>query len=100
MAVAAGERGEDIEHDLAVAAVEVPGRLVGQHDGRVVGDGAGDRRALALAAGKLVRALHNVIAEIELVEDGRRPVAHLGGAEPAEPAHRDQHIVEQGELGQ
>ena len=43
-------------HDLeADARVEVPGGLVGEQDRRLVDDGAGDRHALLLATGQLVR---------------------------------------------
>ena len=43
------QQGDD---GVAVAAVEVAGRLVGEHDRRLADEGAGDGHALALAAGQ------------------------------------------------
>ena len=48
---------EDLHHLDAGPRVEVAGRLVGQHDRRVVDQRAGDRHALLLAAGQLVRVV-------------------------------------------
>ena len=45
--------GHQLEDVSAVARVEVAGRLVGKQNGGVVGEGAGDRHALLLAARKL-----------------------------------------------
>jgi hypothetical protein len=44
---------EQIEDVLTVAAVEVPRRLVSQHERRIVGERPRDRHPLLLAAGKL-----------------------------------------------
>ena len=48
---------EELDDLLAGVEVEVAGRLVGEDDGGVVGEGAGDGDALLLSAGKLVGAV-------------------------------------------
>jgi hypothetical protein len=51
-------------HDLrAGLAVQRAGRFIGEQDLRIVDDCAGDRHALALAAGKLVRLEIHAVAE-------------------------------------
>ena len=56
-------------HDLhGRVGVERSGRLVGQHDVRVVDQGAGDGDALHLPAGQLVRLLVDVVAQPDLFE--------------------------------
>jgi len=51
----AGEAGEEVDDGGASLVVEGAGGLVGQEDGGVVHQGAGDVDALALAAGELMR---------------------------------------------
>jgi hypothetical protein len=51
------EGPEQVEDLRAGAAVECAGRLVGEDEGRVVDESAGDRHALLLAAGKLARGM-------------------------------------------
>ena len=46
-----------LEHALGGGRVEIAGRLVGKEQPGTVGDGAGDRHALLLAAGELRRAM-------------------------------------------
>ena len=53
------------------------GRLVGQDDGRIVGERAGHRHALALAAGELVGPLVSVLARARGRRAGARPLAHV-----------------------
>ena len=51
-------------HDLgAGAAVEVAGRLVGEHQRRLADDGPRDRHPLPLAAGQLVRPVAEPVPE-------------------------------------
>ena len=58
-------------------AVEVAGRLVGEQDRRIVGERAGDRDALLLAARELRRVVMAAIGEADLVQQrlgaGGRP---------------------------
>jgi hypothetical protein len=58
-----------LEHLLRTARVERAGRLVGQDDLGVVGEGARHRHALALAAGELIGPLVDMVAEPEALED-------------------------------
>ena len=66
--------------------VEVAGRLVGQHDRRIVGERARDRDALLLAARQLRRIVMRAIGQPNLVEQlparartaSRRPAISIG----------------------
>src|SRR5947209_3946579 len=61
----------------ARAAVEVAGRLVGQHDRRPADQGPGDGDALALAAGDLGGTVMGAVAEPDPGKRlGRAPLAH------------------------
>ena len=78
--------------------VEVAGRLVGQQQRRVVDQRAGDREALLLAAGELVRQRAGHLAQPEVVDQRlpargrvRRGAAHAAG---------EQHVGLARELGQ
>ena len=54
-------------HDVAaVARVEVAGRLVGQHDRRIVGERARQRDALLFAAGQLRRVVVRAAGQARL----------------------------------
>jgi len=48
-----GEAAEDIEDGAAGGGIEGGGRFVGEDDGGVAGEGAGDGDALLLAAGEV-----------------------------------------------
>jgi len=54
---------EQGHHFFAGFGIEISGRLVGEEDGGAINEGAGDRDALALAAGGFVRAVMNAGAE-------------------------------------
>ncbi len=80
-------------HQRLAFGVERRGRLVEQQDRRVAQDGAGNRDALALAAGQRHAALADlaVIALFELQDElvglrilGRRLDLGIAGARPAE----------------
>ena len=66
---------------LGVRAVEVAGRLVGPHDRRVVDQRAGDRHALALAAGELVGDVAAAVGQADQLERLVRTPARLGGGD-------------------
>ena len=51
LAIERADGGHDLERGLRI---EIAGRLVGQHDGRIIDQRAGDGDALLLAAGELV----------------------------------------------
>ena len=63
--VGLSEEAEDLDGCLAV---ELAGRLVGQDDRRIVGQGEGDRHALLLAARQPVRAVVRPILKAHPIE--------------------------------
>src|ERR1043165_3879871 len=58
-----------VQDDGRVLAVEVAGRLVGEDDGGLRDDGAGEWGSLLLAAGKLQRLGVHLVFELEHAED-------------------------------
>ena len=60
------------EHRLGVAAIEISGGLVGQHDARIGHERARHRGALAFAARQLVRPMDQALAESHALEDRAR----------------------------
>ena len=73
---------EQLQDRGAVVGVEAPGRLVGQHELRVVDERAGDREPLLLAARQLARQVTGDVAQAELVD---QPAARRAPP-PARPA--------------
>ena len=71
---------EQREDRLAVDAVEVPGRLVGEDDRRVAGERPGDRDTLALAARELGRPGAAAVREPDLRERLVRQLAPFARA--------------------
>ena len=67
-ALAADEGQEFGEHAVRRSFVEVAGRFVGEHQRRAVGERAGDRDALLLAARQFGRAVVETLAEPERAE--------------------------------
>ena len=60
---------EQVEDRAAGDAVEVAGRLVGQKEGGLIDQGAGDGDALALAAGEFGGAVLEAMPEADVGED-------------------------------
>jgi hypothetical protein len=78
--VALGVEIVEERHDLVAGlGVEVAGGFVGEDDGGLVDQGAGDGDALALAAGELVGLVHHAGAEVDGLEDGLGAGDALGG---------------------
>src|SRR4028119_128662 len=74
--VALGVELVEQRHDLGRGRrVEVPGRLVGEQDGRLVDQGAGHGHALALAAGQLVGVVVHARAEPHPLPGAPGPLA-------------------------
>ena len=67
-ALAAHEAEELGEDDVGGVLVEIAGRLVGQHQRRLVGERAGDGDALLLAARQLRRAMIEPLGKPERAE--------------------------------
>ena len=94
------ELGEDLHDLLAGGAVEVAGRLVGQQDGGLVHQRAGDRDPLALAARELVRAVvHPVRRGRPASSAAPRALAALARADPGVD-QRQLHVVQRGGAGE
>jgi hypothetical protein len=64
---------EEVEDVRGRAGVEVPGRLVGEHDIRAGDQGAGAGDALLLAAGQLGRLVAQPVAEADRVDHRGQP---------------------------
>ena len=75
---------EEIDDAGAGGEVEVAGGLVGEEDGGVVGEGAGDGDALAFAAGELDGAVLEALAETDGAEEFFGPAAALLAADAGE----------------
>ena len=80
--------------------IECAGRLVGDDDLGAVGKRTRDGDALALAAGELAGTLVGVLGKSKRAEQGKAALAHLSFRHLARGTHRQQHIVERGELRQ
>ena len=84
--VAAGMQALEHRHDFdAGLRVEIPGRLVGEQDGRIVDERARDGDALALTARQLVRTMGGALGELDLRERA------LGALEKVELTSRMHH---------
>ncbi len=98
-ALAAREFIERLEHELRRVGIEIPGRLVGQHDRRLIDQRARDGDALLLAAGELRGLVVNAVLEAERNEQALRLRACAAPMRAGD--HRRQgHVVERIELGQ
>ena len=75
---------EELDDFVAVAGVEVGGRFVGEDELRVVGQGAGDRDALALAAGEGLRLRAEAVGHAEVGEEGGGALAGFAPADAGE----------------
>ena len=89
--------GEEMADDLlAGRGVEVPGRLVGEEEVRVVDEGAGDGHPLLLAARQFAGVVSQAVREPDGGELLAGPVERVGGAR--ELARRG-HVLEGGHGG-
>ena len=93
------EFGENLHDFEAGLFVEVAGGFVGEDDGRVVGECAGDGDALALAAGELRGARVVAAFEAEAVEEGFGACSHFAAA-CARVLHGEADVLEDGEVGE
>ena len=82
----AQDRGDLLAQPLAQAGVERGERLVEQHDLGVGGKRAGERDALALAAGELVREVARAVGEPDQLEALRHAPAAARAPKPTLPA--------------
>ena len=63
------ELHQRLEHVIGGVRIEVAGRLVREQHPRRVGDRAGDRDPLLLAAGQFRRPVGDAVAEAEIGQD-------------------------------
>jgi hypothetical protein len=80
--------------------VEIAGRLVGEDQRRVVRQRARDRHALPHPARELFRQLRLRIGQAERLQQAPRMRSRGPVVQPAQPADRDQHVVDRAELRQ
>ena len=85
------QTAQELEHGRAVLGVQAAGRLVGQHQLGAVDQRPGQREALLLAAGELVRKVIGDVAQPELVDQPRR-AARAARRGPGQP-RRQQHVL-------
>jgi F0F1-type ATP synthase alpha subunit len=84
---------EDLPHRAARCRIEITGRLVGEEDQRVIGQGAGDGDALALTARELVRVLGALLDDAQSIQ--QLQTAGGGGIiESAEATDRQGDVVD------
>ena len=91
----AGERGEQRHHLVAGARIEVAGRLVGQHQARLVDQRARDRDPLLLPAGQLAGMVVQAVAQADPFQRGRRALAARARVR-ARVDQRQLHVLERG----
>ena len=87
------DTGEHLHDARGVYAVEVSGGLIGQQDGRIVCQGAGNRHALALTRRELVRILMHPMFKAHLAKQGFGPLLAVV-AIPAVRQHRHLHVLD------
>src|SRR6185312_9701734 len=90
------ERLEQLDNVRSGLAVEVASRLVGKENARRVGEGARDRDALLLAAGKLGGKVIEPVAQADTAKQLARALAGAGFSAQLE---RHLHVLERRERG-
>ena len=91
----AGERAEQRHHLVAGARIEVAGRLVGQHQARLVDQRARDRDPLLLPAGELAGMVVQAVAQADPLQRGRRALAARARVH-ARVDQRQLHVLQRG----
>ena len=90
------QAAEDAVDLVAGAGIELAGGLVGEEQDRVLHEGAGDGDSLLFAAGKLVGAVVEAVAEADGGEQLDGLDLHLGGDAAGE--ERDEDVLDRGEV--
>ena len=91
---------EQLEHFETPGGVERAGGLVGEHERRLVGEGAGDGEALTLTAGQHAGRVPRLVGEPEEVEQVARPrlglpAGHAGDDGRQRDVLQNAHALEQ-----
>ena len=95
---AGADGGEDLEHLLLARGVEGARRFVVEQARGGHGERAGDRDALALAAGEALRVCLDLVREAELTEQLPCGRCGLGGRDPAHDDRGEDAVLEDGEM--
>ena len=99
VAFAAHQLDELAEHSIGGVLVEIAGRLVRQHQLRLVGERARDRDTLLLAARKLARTMVEPRAQAQRAEQFARPRLRLFARLAGDQLRQD-HVLFGAEIGQ
>lgn len=94
--LAVHDRAQELHHGTPGVGVELARRLVGDDQGRTVGQGAGDGHTLLLAAGQLTGALGGVPVQADKGEQEADALLALGAVGLAQP-QRDADVLGGGE---
>jgi hypothetical protein len=86
------------EHPFHLDVVEMGGGLVGQEQGRVVGEGPGDGQALLLATGEVAGPEPHPVGQGHLLEQGLGPFPRRLGPGSRGP-EGDLHVLQGGQAG-
>src|SRR5881628_1887353 len=86
----------ELHDEPSVRAVEVAGRFVGEHDGRIVRQRARERDALLLASRQLRWIVMRPARQTNFVEQRLRARA---GIARARDLHRDSDVLKRGQRG-
>jgi hypothetical protein len=93
------ERQHQLENAGGGLPIEIAGRLVGEHAGRLGDQRARDRRPLPLASRQLRRGVPQTVPESDLAEHGRSARFCLGFRH-APDVQRHGDVLQRGELGE
>ena len=91
---------EELEDDIRRRRVEVARRLVGDEQGRVVGQRTGDRDALLLPTGGARRQLACLIGHAHALEQAHGPLVSLARRPQPAEVHRQHHVLDHGQRRQ
>jgi hypothetical protein len=94
----AGEALEDVEDALGIGGIEVAGGFIGEEEAGFIGQGAGDGNALLFAAGEVVGAAMELVAEADEFEELAGAIFHFRLGEEAGAAHGNLDVFEGGEF--
>ncbi len=93
---------DQLHHVLARLPVEVPSRLIGEEDPRLIGEGACERHPLLLATGKLGRVVARAIPQAHPLEErhrGRSNGPSVRQRRAVSKLHRHHHVLERCQRG-
>jgi hypothetical protein len=82
---------EQTNNLFASVAVKIAGRLVGQYQRRLHDGGAGNRHALALTAGQLIRTMVGAVFQTKILQRLRHPAPPFGSRDPRK-GHRQRDV--------